>query len=311
MTTVPEVSTQQITNGVTQLNLLQLGNPARPSIIMLHGLRDTAWSLLPIAQTLATPEPGMQGYHVVIPELRGHGSSGTSEAYAMSNFLLDLHCVVETVGKPCALFGHSLGGHLVTKYAALFKPAVAAVMIVEGLGPPRRPHVGDEAAELNNYKQMLLTRMGPRRQTSTPIRDPDEAAGRLMQGNPRLSESEAYRISSHLIKPIPGGYQWCFDSAANSVFVGTNPDQDAAFWRGVAAPTCIVSGALSYEYWARQMSQESYTGKFAEGEIEHRVGQFTHAQHHWFENSGHMVHYDEPERLAMLAKEFYSIYYTG
>ena len=38
--------------------------------------------------------------------------------------------------------------------------------------------------------------------------------------------------------------------------------------------------------------------------MEERVSVFQNAEHIWFENSGHMVHYDEPERLANLCIEF-------
>ena len=57
------------------------------------------------------------------------------------------------------------------------------------------------------------------------------------------------------------------------------------------------------------MSQSGFTGHFAEGEMEARAAEFPNAEHHWFENSGHMVHYDEPERLAKLGLKFLEQHY--
>ena len=65
-----------------------------------------------------------------------------------------------------------------------------------------------------------------------------------------------------------------------------------------------MSGALSHEYWSREPTSGERSGYFQQGEMEERVSVFQNAEHIWFENSGHMVHYDEPERLANLCIEF-------
>ena len=80
--------------------------------------------------------------------------------------------------------------------------------------------------------------------------------------------------------------------------------ENEKFWRQVECPTCIVSGALSHEYWSREPTSGERSGYFQQGEMEERVSVFQNAEHIWFENSGHMVHYDEPERLANLCIEF-------
>ena len=74
-----------------------------------------------------------------------------------------------------------------------------------------------------------------------------------------------------------------------------------------AAEACIVSGALSYEYWGSQLGSD---GRFREGEMEERVGHFPNAEHHWFDHSGHMVHYDEPDRLANTLRTFLEKHYV-
>jgi pimeloyl-ACP methyl ester carboxylesterase len=265
---------------------------------MVHGLRDTAWALLPVARYLAP------GYRVLLPELRGHGESSTSDAYAMPNFLLDLRAVLDALATPpCALFGHSLGGHIVTKFAALFPELVNAVIVAEGLGPPRRPHEGDAAREVARYRGLLEARLGHTGR-GKPIAGLDDVVARLCRNNPRLDPNQAERLAPHLIRDSDNGPVWAFDARASAVFLGTSREQDAKFWSRIEAPTCIVTGVLAHEYWGREMPDAEFTGHFAEGEMEQRLQSFRNHQHHWFEHSGHMVHYDEPDRLGELCKTF-------
>jgi len=299
-------------NGVT-LNVLEVAPEQghAPCVVMLHGLRDSAWSLLPVATAICQPGAHHPGYRVLLPELRGHGRSSRSEAYAMPNFLLDLHGVVSSyTDGACALFGHSLGGHIVTKYAALFPEIVKAMLVVEGLGPPARPHEGNPGAEMRVYRDMLLTRLAERSSSSRPLADAADASARLQRNNPRLTEEQANRIAPHLVEAVEDGLRWAFDSRANSVFLGVSTADNIRFWQQVQAPTCFVSGALSHEYWGREMSTPGFTGRFAEGEMETRVEHFQNHEHHWFDRSGHMVHYDEPERLGALCRQFLEQHYV-
>ena len=84
-------------------------------VVMLHGMRDVALSLLPIAEAIAETHP------VFLMDLRGHGDSDKPGGYAMVQLVYDLHVVMsELVGTSAVLFGHSLGGHVVCRFAALF-----------------------------------------------------------------------------------------------------------------------------------------------------------------------------------------------
>lgn len=283
-----------------ELSVLELpaNKPSASPLIIVHGLRDCAQAFVPLATNHLTDI-----HRVLLPDHRGHGLSPHSDAYAVGNFLLDLHNVIITLADgPVALLGHSLGGHIVSQYAALFPELVTRVIIVEGLGPPKRPHEGNEVLEAQTYRHMLLEWLSP--STSKDLGSLASAASRLKRNNPRLPEAEALRLAEHLTRRENEHLHWNFDSRANSVFLGKRREQDAAYWRQVKAPTCIVSGTLSYEYWGRQMAQDNFTGQFAEGEMEARADEFPHHEHHWFDKSGHMVHYDEPDRLGTLCRKF-------
>ncbi len=291
-----------------RINVLEFGSPNGKPVLCIHGLRDTAHALLPI---FSNGWAGELPYRILIPELRGHGLSGETDAYAMPNFLQDVLALIEHEKLDhVALFGHSLGGHIATKVAAMWPELTSTLMVVEGLGPPARPHAGDERLEVHTYRQMLENRLLPRSSKSMPSLA--DATLRLLRNNPRLDPQEADRLAPHLTRELPGGdgLTWAFDSRAASVFIGSGHLENEKFWRQIQAPTCIVSGTLSYEYWGQQTSTDDFTGKFAEGEMENRAAQFTNHEHHWFDHSGHMVHYDEPNRLGLLCRKFLEKHYV-
>ena len=292
---------QVVSNGI-ELSVLELAahHKNRATLVMQHGLRDSAYALLPVARQLS------KHFHVLLPELRGHGRSDPSNAYGVYDFVLDLKEVTSALaGERIALFGHSLGGHIVSKYAAIFPEQVEAIAIVEGLGPPHRAHESNEAAEMQVLQFMIMNRLRHQERRTRPIKNQADAVTRLLRNNPRLDAGQAQELIPHLLKETDDGLVWAFDSRASSVFVGASRANDAKFWRNIQAPACVVSGSLSYEYWGAEMGDANFDGRFAENEMQERIDLFQDCQHHWFEQSGHMVHYDEPGRLADLCTQFY------
>ena len=288
-------------NGLT-LSVLELGSkrPGNTTIVMHHGLRDRAHALLPIATKLS------EHFHILLPELRGHGRSDRSDAYGAFDFVLDLHETIETLaGNRIALFGHSLGGHIVSRYAAIFPEKVQAVMIVEGLGPPHLAREENEAAEMQVLQFMILQRLRQQERRGRPIVSAADALQRLISNNPRLNHEQAAQLIPHLLSNTESGLARAFDSRADSVFVGASRANDAKYWRNIQSPTCVVSGSLAFEYWGAEMGDADFDGHFAQDEMQQRIDMFQDCEHHWFENSGHMVHYDEPDRLGALCRAFY------
>ena len=100
-------------------------------------------------------------------------------------------------------------------------------------------------------------------------------------------------------------------NTASTLSIGNTQRDNARFWRAVSCPTCIVTGRLSFEYWGRQMTGDGFDGSFREGEMESRVAEFQRAEHHWFDHSGHMVHYDEADRLGQLTRHFLDTHHNN
>jgi pimeloyl-ACP methyl ester carboxylesterase len=284
-----------LANGVT-LNVYAAGttNAATP-IVMLHGMRDVGLSLMPIAEPLARQHP------VFIMDLRGHGESDKPGNYALSQLVFDLHRVVSEVADgPVILFGHSLGGHVVCRFAAMFPDLAAAAIVVEGLGPPA---AGRDQRDLRAEGQRLLGTLSiPAEQR--PLPSVEFAAERLQHNNPRLQPDRALELARQgTTRNAAGDLVWAFDPRVGSVFLGEG--DSAGYWSGVQCPTCLVAGALSAEYWGRAVpAGAGWDGSFAPGEMEARAATFPDAELVTFDKSGHMVHFDEPERLAEVTLDF-------
>ena len=288
-------------NGVN-LNVYRLGpelGEAGPPVVMLHGMRDVGLSLLPVAEAVAATHP------VFLLDLRGHGDSDKPGGYAMVQLIYDLHVIMsELVGEDAVLFGHSLGGHVVCRYAALYPDQVLGAIVVEGLGPPAGRAPEDPAIRLKMEGERILGSLSiPLKQR--PLPDVAFAAERLQANNPRLPADRALELARQGTTMNNGQLEWNFDPRVQTVFVGSDTDNSERYWANVRCPVSIIAGDLAGEYWRRAMPPGSdWSGSFAPGELEARVDIFPDAELVRMPGSGHMVHFDEPESLTQATLDF-------
>ena len=78
-------------------------------------------------------------------------------------------------GERLALWGHSLGGHIVSKYVAIFPERVEAIVMIEGLGVPNRARESDEVAEMQVLQFMILNGLRQQQRRCRPIQNEAEA----------------------------------------------------------------------------------------------------------------------------------------
>jgi pimeloyl-ACP methyl ester carboxylesterase len=223
----------------------------------------------------------------------------------MEHYLFDLNKVMDALALPAAnILGHSLGGQILTRFAAVFPARVRTAIVVEGLGPPDRPGESDPDAWLAGHGQHLLATLGiPARQR--PLPSVEFAAGRLRANNPRLAPERADELArAATIRNAAGELVWAFDPRVQGVFVAHTRRVDTEpYWRNVRCPTLIVSGDLAHEYWRAQIPLE-WSGHFAPGELEARVRLFPDHEHVAIADAGHMVHFDQPAALVQAVTDF-------
>jgi lipase len=105
-----------------KLALEEWGDAGSPRIVCLHGVRNHGRHFAPLAARLA-------GYHVLAPDLLGHGHSPWEPPWDIG-----AHCnaIVETVGaRETILVGHSFGGRLAFELAARAPTLVPKLVLLD------------------------------------------------------------------------------------------------------------------------------------------------------------------------------------
>jgi pimeloyl-ACP methyl ester carboxylesterase len=111
------------------------GNAAAPPLILLHGGRDHCRSWDWLASAVRSE------WHVIAPDLRGHGDSAWSLSghYSMANYIYDLAQLVHQQKlAPVSIVAHSLGGNISLRYTGIYPETVRRLVAIEGLGPEPR-----------------------------------------------------------------------------------------------------------------------------------------------------------------------------
>src|SRR5436309_1546530 len=96
-----------------RLHYVDWGNPAKPPLLLVHGGRDHCRNWDWTAAALR------DDWHVIAPDLRGHGDSqwSTDGSYTMAGYIYDLAQLVHQQRlAPVTIIAHSLGGNVLLRY---------------------------------------------------------------------------------------------------------------------------------------------------------------------------------------------------
>ena len=272
-----------------RLHYWDWGNEAAPSLVLLHGGEDHARSLDALAE-------GLRGaFHVVAPDLRGHGDSAwTSDGvYAAPCFVLDLANLLDTLGAARAvLVGHSFGGAIALRYAGIFPERVSALAAIEGVGhtPPKLRAKLDRPPEILwaewVAEQQVLAAKAPRYYQTLA-----EAAARMRAVNPHLSQELAlHLVTTGLRRHSDGSFSWKFDPAMRSFLpVDIGDAERRALWARITCPVLLAHGGQS---WASDPADDGNAGCFADARVVH------------FPDAGHWLHHDEPAVFLAALRTF-------
>jgi pimeloyl-ACP methyl ester carboxylesterase len=210
-----------VTREIAGLRVLSAEPPAgaagRP-VLCVHGMWGGAWMFEPLLAFLAA-----RGHPAYALDLRGHhGSKPVPDIgrVAVGDYVADAHAVAAALGNP-VLVGHSMGGLLVQKLAALGEPpAVVAVTPAppRGILAVRTPELA--RASLGHLPGILCWR------ALVPSRGEADA---LLFG--RLDAAERARVFARL---VPESGRAAFDMAVTGVPVDR---------RRVRCPMLVLAGA--------------------------------------------------------------------
>ena len=269
------------------------GNEGAPPLVLLHGGRDHCRNWDWVAEALRPH------FHILAPDLRGHGDSAWSPDghYSMAAFVYDLAQLVHQQGlAPATIIGHSLGGNIAVRYAGLYPENVARLVAIEGLGPSPKMRAERDAVPIDERLRAWieevrsLSARQPRRYGSI-----DEALARMRGENKHLTLEQARHLTVHgVIRNEDGSFSWKFDNYVRAIFpVDLSAEQMQALWGRIGCPTLLVYGADS---WASNPAEDGRLAHFTNG-----------AEVALFERAGHWVHHDRTEAFVERVKAFLGV----
>lgn len=287
--------------GGTHLGMLDYGDPGgAPPLLLLHGIRDLAWSMDPIARALR------DRYRVISLDLRGHGASEHPGAYTFPHYAADLHCVLDRLGiERVTLVGHSLGGQIVCAYAGLFPERVLALVTIEGLGPPRAP-AADEVEERRVHGRSGVEMLAGLERRPRRLANLDEAYERVRANHPSLDAERARFLTERgTIALTDGGLRWRWDPRVQGTWTSTTRMANEERWSWARCPTLVVTGGRGGTFWrGRRGMPDTQEGGMTPAERARRVACFENARHVEIAGAGHMIHFDAPDELNRAIVEF-------
>ena len=273
------------------------GQPAPGSVplVLVHGWMDVGASYQFMVDALSADFADRR--LIIAPDWRGFGQTTLAapcDHYVFADYLGDLDALIDHYapdGQPVDLLGHSMGGNVVMQYAGARPTRIRRLVNLEGFGmPASRPAQAPRRLTqwLDELKQL---RQGEISLKTYP--DADAVARRLTKTNPRLPADKAAWLARQWARPGADGQWRILGDAAHKI---VNPslfrvDEMLALYAAITAPVLVIEGSDdSLSQW--------WKGRYSLDEFHERLKAVPVLSRQVLPDSGHMLHHDQPERLA-------------
>ena len=250
-----------LSTGIT-MSYVEMGVEDGPALILQHGMTDNSrvWSL-------SAPYFAAAGYHVYMPDLRGHGYSDQPDTgmYTVSDFAADLNAFMEAKDiEKADMVGHSLGSMTMQAFLLLYPERCNSVTLVastpvypDALGTYYYEYalgLEDDAHPDDEFIAAWYTNPNP---------VAEEFLGYVMQESQQLSARSWQAISAGAaVEDLRPFYPFMDDSI----------------------PTLILHGSL-----------DGFFGDEAQDELQKHL---PFAQYKVYNGIGHNIQYEIPEQFA-------------
>jgi pimeloyl-ACP methyl ester carboxylesterase len=269
--------------------------PGKTPLVMVHGWMDVAASWQFVVDAFA------HDHYVIAADWRGYGLTQSPDAdnYWFPDYLADLDFLIDhySPDAPVHLVGHSMGGNIAMLYAGSRPERIRKLVNLEGFGmAATRPSQAPKryAKWMDELKALHRGEMALKAYDSA-----DGVAQRLMKTNQRLSQDKADWLARHWAKPDAQGKWRILGDAAHKI---TNAqlyrvDEVLEIYKSITAPTLAVQASDdSLAKW--------WQGKYTLAEYHERLRCVPDARTALIQDAGHMLHHDQPQRLAELIDGF-------
>jgi len=273
-----------------RLHYVDWGNPDAPPMLLIHGGRDHCRNWDWVAEQFRDE------YHIIAPDLRGHGDSQwiTGGSYSQLDYVYDIAQLLHRQEMTAVtVIGHSLGGAISLQYASLFPSNVKKLVAIEGLGPS--PTMAAEMAKKSSSERIHEWMNDLRKWSGRSARrypTLEAALQRMQDENPHLSAAQARHLTIHGSKQNEDGtFSWKFDSYVRFfTLTGLPTEEVRKMWGDIICPTLLIRGK---ESWASDPVADNRTKHFnCPLEVEA------------FEDAGHWVHHDQLDAFVHRVRNF-------
>lgn len=258
------------------LSYADWGNERAPLLILLHGSGDHARSWDQTARALRAD------WHVIAPDLRGHGDSQWSRegAYMTPYHVQDLVDLIDALkGERVTFVAHSFGGNLAMRYAAIYPERVEKLAVVDGLGPaPAFIARWEQEGPLPRTRNWIARRRELEGQPQKLLPLLEDAAKRLMRDRPRLTLDLALQLAEHGARREGDGYVFKRDPRAAVYGPEDFIQEGPAVRSAVTAPVLLFWGP---ESWTTHPDEDGRAAPIRD----HRTIVYQEA--------GHWLHHDQ------------------
>ncbi|MGH8850902.1 MAG: alpha/beta fold hydrolase [Casimicrobiaceae bacterium] len=264
------------------------GDRDAPLLFMLHGWMDVGASFQFLVDALE------REWHVLAPDWRGFGKSGwCADGYWFADYIADLDALLDhfVPDAPARIVGHSLGGNVACIYAGVRPQRVAQLVSLEGFGVPA------ESAELAPDKMAKWLDALRDPPSFAPYANLAAVADRLQKNNPRMARDKAEFLAQHWAETLPDGSARLLSDPRHKLPFPTvyRMEEARAAWRRASAPVLWVVAADSFV--------PRWLGEDAAG-LGRRVATFRDGRLATIADAGHMLHHDQPARVAAAIEPF-------
>ncbi len=230
-----------------RLNYVDWGNPDAPLLLLIHGNKDHSRSWDWTAEALR------EDWHIIAPDLRGHGDSGWSPEgrYDFASYVYDLVQLVSHVGAArMTIVAHSLGAHIALRYAGLYPETVERLVAIETVSGPPEIEVERIGRPIDvRMRRWITDRRAAAGRSPRRFASKDEALARMHGENKGLSEARARHLTHHGIgRNADRSWSWKFDNTVGIWPVADITDDELQYlWRRITCPVLMLHGTESWQ----------------------------------------------------------------
>jgi pimeloyl-ACP methyl ester carboxylesterase len=204
---------------------LEWGAPDNSRVLLLlHGFLGHAhwWDF--IAPCFAAD------YRVLAIDFGGMGDSGWRARYSNRSFVAEVGAMLEMIGRPATIVGHSFGGRIAAFAAHEFSHLIEHAILV------------DSSIGLSNRSGP--PRFAPRPKKLYPDLEAACARFRFVPDEPPVPPAIMRHLAEHSLRRAPGGFAWKFDETLmGGVDWGETPDREIL--TRIDLPVDFICGELS------------------------------------------------------------------